>query len=140
MASAKKMASQEDDDRSDVRHRAEEISTASHFDDHWHRAEERDGGHRYRNRNTAEASADRRHPAARSVREMRRPEDDPTDVHPVRIGFGKQEGVGREKGTLPPFLFLDAFFLYARNDETKKRTEFCSRNGRLRFRRADRTP
>lgn len=70
MASAKKMASQEDDDRSDIRYRAEEIST-TYFDDHGHRAEERDGGHGYRNRNTAEASADRRHSTARSIREVR---------------------------------------------------------------------
>lgn len=70
MASAKKMASQEDDDRGDIRYRTEEIST-TYFDDHGHRAEERDGGHGYRNRNTAEASADRRHSTARSIREVR---------------------------------------------------------------------
>lgn len=71
MASAKKMASQEDDDRGDVRYRAEEISTTTCFDDHGYRAEERDGGHRNRNRNTAEASADRWHSTTRPIGEMR---------------------------------------------------------------------
>lgn len=89
MASAKEMAPQEDDDRSDDR--AEEISTTD-LDDHGHSAEERDSGHGHRNRNTAEASADRWHATTRSVGEMRRSEDDPANVHSVRIGFGKQRG------------------------------------------------
>lgn len=136
MASAKKMAPQEDDDRSDVRYRAEEISTTD-LDDHGHSAEERDSGHRHRNRNTAEASADRWHATTRSVGEMRRSEDDPANVHSVRIGFGKQTG-----RAVPSSLDVSFRRVSTRREEKRneKCAEFCCRNDRPRFRRADHTP
>lgn len=125
MASAKEMAPQEDDDRSDDR--AEEISTTD-LDDHGHSAEERDSGHGHGNRNTAEASADRWHATTRSVGEMRRSEDDPANVHSIRIGFGKQRGGLFLLLSLSRFRFFSRFttsFHASVEKRNEKCAEFC---------------
>lgn len=83
------MAFEEDHDRRDFRYRSEEAAAAD-VGQHGYRSKERYDRYGHRNRNPTQAAANRWYTAARSFGEVRRSEDDPANVHPLRARFGKE--------------------------------------------------
>lgn len=89
MAGTKEMAFKKDNSRRNIRHRSEKAATTTHRNQYRNRSEERHCWRRNWNWRSSKTSTNRWHTTARSFGEMRRSEDDPTDLHTLRTGSGE---------------------------------------------------
>lgn len=89
MARTKEMAFEKNNLRSNIWHWSEETSTTTYRNQYRNRSEECHCWYRNWNWHSSKTTTDRWHTTSRSFREMRRSEDDPTDLYTLWIGFSK---------------------------------------------------